>query len=130
MKEELTHAASLQFEKMVHQIKERLRDMEKLKNKWHLDTKDREAGDKGYWEKWEKVLGPTYRDMADRFLIFSHVCEELWDGKEECKHDDTWEDKYDQRGESFRVEYVKEVHDMITEILPVIKEQRKQKGDL
>jgi hypothetical protein len=68
--------------------------------------------------------------MADRFLIYTHVCEELWDGHKDCQHSDPWEDKYDGRGAQFRKEYVDEIHVMAEERLPEIKEERRLKGDL
>ena len=70
---------------------------------------------------WNEYYAAVYQRMTDRFLILTHVCEEMFDGDEKCRHKDPYEDKYDSRGPTFRQEYVKEIHDIIAQTLPDIK---------
>lgn len=104
--------------------------MEKLKNKWRLDTEARDEGELGYDQVWERHYVDIYRKMADRFLILTHVCEEIYDHNVECRHNDPWEDKYDGRGVEFRKEFVIEIHDAIVDKVREIKSQRRANNDL
>ena len=104
--------------------------MEKFHNKWAVDTEKRAKGDEGYWDIWKKHFAPSYRNQSDRFLILTRVCEEMWDGHNDCKHKDLWDNKYDGRGDEFRTDYRKAVVDSIQDNLDLIKLERLSKGDL
>ena len=97
-------AGRLPFKNIVGDIMERKSDLAKLKNKWKIDIEKRPRGEHGYWEIWEEYYMPMYREMTDRFLVYSHVCEYIFDGNPDCNHYDEWEDKYDGRGPEFRKE--------------------------
>ena len=68
--------------------------------------------------------------MADRFLVYTKVCDEMWDANIKCRAEDLWEDKYDGRGARFRKEYTDEVNNAIRDNLDLIKLERLSKGDL
>ena len=130
LEEEARRAAKLPFKNFIHEISQHEIEMEKLKNKWRMDTEAREQGEKGYEDIWKKHYVDIYRKMADRFLILTHVCEEIYDHNVECRHNDPWEDKYDGRGVQFRQEFVHEIHDEIQKNVVEIKSQRQKHNDL
>jgi hypothetical protein len=81
---EIVRSGKMPWTTMLHEIEERKSDLAKLKNKWKIDVENRSNQEDGYWEIWEKHYVPTYQKMADRFLIFTHVCEEMWEGRTDC----------------------------------------------
>ena len=115
---------------MMHELDERKTDMAKLKNKWKIDVERRSKGEEGYWDLWVKNYAQTYQKMSDRFLIAQHVCEQIWEGSNDCKHHDPWEDKYDGRGEAFRKEFIAEIHRLVADKITEIKTDRKSRGEL
>ena len=68
--------------------------------------------------------------MTDRILVYTHVCEYMYDGNKECHHKDIWEDNYDGRGEEFRKEFIEELRNVIGEKISQLKEERMSKGEL
>jgi hypothetical protein len=115
------------------QLKTGLDTMELIKQKYdtvvepNLGT-DAEAK---YLKTWEENWKPIYRESYDRYLIYQHVCVDLYGDAEACSHNmDPWEDKYDGRGPAFKEEWVAEVHKVILEDIPRIKSAREQKNDL
>lgn len=130
LQEEAIRAAKLPFKNIVHEINQHEIEIEKLKNKWRLDTEQREDGEKGYESIWNKHFVDIYRKMADRFLILTHVCEEIFDHNVECRHNDPWEDKFDGRGSQFRQEFIAEIHEAIHDHVAEIKIRRQKNDDL
>lgn len=112
------------------EIADRALGMERLKDQWQISTEVLEDGEIGYWQTWSELWAPHYRQMADRFLVYTHVCEFIWDANPECQHQDTWEDKYDGRGAEFRKEYVEEIRKIIDENAVQIRAQRLKKAEL
>ena len=54
----------------------------------------------------------------------------MWDGHNDCKHKDPWENKYDGRGDEFRTDFRQAVVNSIRDNLDLIKLERLSKGDL
>ena len=130
LEEESKRIAKLPWKNIIHEIGQTEIEIEKMKNKWRLDTEARAEGENGYYDLWNKHYGDIYRKFVDRFLILTHVCEELYDHNVECRHNDPWDDKYDGRGVQFRQEFVQEIHDAIEKHVLIIKEQREKHNDL
>ena len=118
------------WHRITKEIQKAKTDMEKLENKWNLDMEKRSGKDDGYATIWRKHFAPAYRNNSDRFKIFTTVCEQMWDGNSDCKHKDSWDDKYDGRGAQFRKEFVEEVSNVIRDNLDNIKLERQAHGDL
>lgn len=79
---------------------------------------------------WEETYLPLYRQYYDRFLILHTVCHDVYNDPACKKHEDPWSNKYDGRGENFVTEFLAEVHSVIANDIPKIKESRRQKNEL
>ena len=55
-------ACRMGWHRITKEIKNSKTDMEKLHNKWALDTEKRAKGDEGYWDLWKKHFAPAYRN--------------------------------------------------------------------
>ena len=130
MTKEGLKASHMPFNRLIQDIENRKADLAKLKNKWKIDIEARPKGEEGYWKIWEEYYAPIYQEMTDRFLVYTHVCEYMYDGNEECHHKDNWEDKYDGRGVEFRKEFIEELRNLIDEKIGQLKEERMSKGEL
>ena len=127
---EVMKVGHMSWSKMMQELDARKTDMAKLKNKWKIDVERRPKGDEGYWDIWKVNYAPAYQKMSDKFLIYSNVCAQIWEGSNDCQHHDPWEDKYDGRGEAFRKEYIGEIHKLVETKISEIKSDRKNRGEL
>jgi hypothetical protein len=108
---EARRIAYLPLDAVVKYIEEYTEAIKFIERKFEDHFSDPSPDEKPRLQKiWQENFEPNYRDTYDRLLIISHVCQDVHNDPACELPDDMWNDKYDNRGEKFRAEFMEEVH--------------------